>query len=180
MSGNNEDKSIIQYSPAYGCFNEGYKYWDDLEDLGEKQLLNLKITKIRIYSGKFNGKDVILGVGFTYKDINTGEEKVIEHKGSDDFIDVKEFEINQDEYLTDFHIRFTNDAEYITQLGYSTNKQNSILVGTEEGDDKYIDSNGGKYIIVGSIGCVKKKLDATGILFIDKEKYFQLQKIIKI
>lgn len=56
-----------------------------------------------------------------------GKEKVVEHKGSDDFIDVKELAIKQSEYLTDFHIRFPNDSKYIYQLGYTTNKQNSIL-----------------------------------------------------
>ncbi len=168
-----ENESVIQYSGIYGGINSESKVWDDFEDIGEKQLLDLKIIKIRIYTGKFNEKDAIFGVGFTFKNLFNGEEKDIEHRGSEDFIDTKEFVIKQGEYITDFHIRFTNDFKYISQLGYSTNKQNSILVGSEEGEDKIITSNGGENIIVGSFGHVNKKLDATGVLFINKKDNFK-------
>ena len=168
-----EEKSIIQYSGNFGGITQESKFWDDFEDFGEKKLLNLKIIKVRIYSGKFNDKEAIFGVGFTYKDLTTGKEIIVDHKGTDDFVDVKEFVINQSEYLTDFHIRFTNEAEYISQLGYATNKKTPILIGSEEGEDKTITSNGGNYIIVGSFGCTNKKLDATGVLFMNKKEYFK-------
>ena len=168
-----ENGSIIKYSNIYGGITTESKLWDDFEDFGEKELLNLKITKIRIYTGKFNDKDAIFGVGFTYKHIFNGEEKVVEHKESDNFIDVKEFVIKEGEYITDFHIRFKNDAEYISQLGYTTNKQNPILVGTEEGEEKIIKSNGGENIILGTFGHINKKLDATGVLFVNKKEYFK-------
>ena len=174
MSDNEEeDNSLIKYSGNYGGITPESKFWDDFEDFGEKKILNLKITKVRIYSGKFNDKDAIFGVGFTYKDLINGKEIVVDHKGSNDFIDVKEFIIKPSEYVTDFHIRFTNEAEYISQLGYTTNKGNPILVGSEEGEDKTILSNGGDNIIVGTFGCVNKKLDATGVLYINKKEYFK-------
>jgi hypothetical protein len=174
MSDNEEeDKSPIKYSGNYGGITQESQFWDDFEDYGEKKLLNLKLIKIRIYSGKFNDKDAIFGVGFTYKDLINGKEIVVDHKGSNDFIDVKEFIIKPSEYVTDFHIRFTNEAEYISQLGYTTNKGNPILVGSEEGEDKTILSNGGDNIIVGTFGCVNKKLDATGVLYINKKEYFK-------
>jgi len=173
MSENEEDNSLIKYSGNYGGITQDSKFWDDYEEYQEKKLLNMKIIKIRIYSGKFNNKDAIFGVGFTYKDLVNGKEIAVEHKGSDDFVDVKELVLNQGEYLTDFHIRFTNEAEYISQLGYTTNKKNPILVGSEEGEDKTIQSNGGDNIILGTFGCVNKKLDATGVLFINKKEYFK-------
>ena len=174
MSDNEEeDNSLIKYSGNYGGITPESKFWDDFEDFGEKKILNLKITKVRIYSGKYNDKEAIFGVGFTYKDLINGKEIVVDHKGSNDFIDVKEFIIKPSEYVTDFHIRFTNEAEYISQLGYTTNKGNPILVGSEEGEDKTILSNGGDNIIVGTFGCVNKKLDATGVLYINKKEYFK-------
>ena len=172
MSDNEEDNSIIKYSGNYGGITQESKFWDDLKDFGEKKLLNLKIIKFRIYSGKFNDKDAIFGIGFTYKDLTNGKEILVDHKGSD-FVDVKEFVIKQSEYLTDFHIRFTNEAEYISQLGYTTNKGTPILIGSEEGEDKTITSNGGENIIVGTFGCTNKKLDATGVLFMSKKEYFK-------
>ena len=176
MSDNEEeDNSLIKYSGNYGDITQESKFWDDFEDFGEKKIMNLKITKVRIYSGKFNDKEAIIGVGFTYKDLINGKEIDVEHKGTDDFVDVKEFVIKQDEYLTDFHIRFPNGAEYISQLGYSTNQNNSILIGSEEGEDRNIFSNGGGNIIVGSFGCINKKLDSTGVLFVKKEEYFKWQ-----
>ena len=176
MSDNEEDNSFIKYSGCYGGIIQESQFWDDFEEYGENKLLNFKITKIRIYSGKFNDKDAIFGVGFTYKDLTNGKEIVVDHKGSDNFVDVKEFIIKQDEYLTDFHIRFTNEADYISQLGYVTNQNNSILVGNEEGSDINIPLNGGGNIIVGSFGCTSKKLDSTGVLFVNKEDYFKWQK----
>ena len=150
MSDKEEDNSIINYSGNYGGITQESKFWDDLEDYGEKKLLNLKIIKIRIYSGKFNDKDAIFGIGFTYLDLTNGKEIVVDHKGSDDFVDVKEFVIEKNEYLTDFHIRLANEGEYISQLGYNTNKGKLILIGSEEGENKYIHSNGGENIIIGT------------------------------
>ena len=168
-----ENESVIKYSGIYGEITTESKCWDDFEDIGEKQMLNLKITKIKIYSGKFNDKDVIFGLGFTYRNTLNGEEKVVEHKGSDEFLDIKELVIKPDEYLSDFHIRFSNGAEYISQLGFATNKLDSLIVGPKEGEDKIIKSNGGGNIIVGTFGRLNKKLDATGILFISKKDYFK-------
>ena len=173
MAENEENKSIIKYSSIYGLITYDSNSWDELDDFGEKQLMNSKITKIKIYSGKFKEKDAIIGISLTYKNLLNGEEKVFEHRGTEQFIDVKELVMGQGEYITDFHIRFPNESEYITQLGYTTNKKHSILVGTEEGEDKIISSNGGKNIVVGTFGHVKDKLDATGVLFIDRKEYFK-------
>lgn len=165
---------LIQYSGNYGGITQDSKFWDDFEELGEETLLKLKIIKIKIYTGKYNGKQAIFGLGFTFKNYFTGETLPCkEHKGSEQFDDVKEFEIKNDEYLTDFHIRFTNEAEYISQIGFNTSKGNGILLGTEEGEDKTISSNGGENIILGTFGCVDKKLDATGVLYINKKEFLK-------
>ena len=171
---NEEDNSIVQYSNIYGGITQESKYWDDFEEIGEAELLKLKLVNIKIYTGNFNNKISIAGISTTFKNIFTGKTlKQNDHKGSEEFVDVKEFIIKGDEFLTDFHIRFTNEAEYISQLGYTTNKGTPILIGSEEGEDKTITSNGGENIIVGSFGCTNKKLDATGVLFMNKKEYFK-------
>ena len=169
-----EEKSIIKYTGNYGGLTEESKHWDDLEELGKDTLLKLKIIKIKIYTGTIQDKKVIFGIGITFKNLFTGETLPCrEHNGSQQFDDVKEFSIKGDEYLTDFHVRFTNEAEYITQIGFNTNKGNKILIGTEEGEDKTIESNGGENIIVGITGALNKKLDAIGVLYINKKEFIK-------
>ena len=60
-------------------------------------------------------KKAIVGISTTFRNVTTGEIKVIEHKGSLGFTDINEFVINNDEYLTDFHIRLPESNEYISQ-----------------------------------------------------------------
>ena len=169
-----EEKEIIKYSGNYGGITQESKHWDDLEDMGEEELLKNKIVKVKIYTGKYQGKNAIMGVAFTFKNYFSGETKPCnEHKGSEQFEDVKEMNIKGDEYLVDFNIRFTNEAEYISQVGFTTSKGNKLLVGTEEGEDKTIESNGGDNIIIGTFGCTEKKLDAMGVLYINKKGFLK-------
>jgi hypothetical protein len=191
-SGEDEEvKELIQYTGNYGGIDQDSKFWDDYEEMGGQNgedLLKYKITKIKIYTGTFNEKKAIMGISCVFKNLFSGkDEPQKDHKGSIQFEDVKEFDIQAGEYLTDFHIRFTNEAEYISQLGFGTSKGNKILVGTEEGEDKTIDSNGGQNFIVGTFGCVNKKLDAMGCLYVSKTEYlkrklfclFMLRHVIK-
>ncbi len=169
-----EDKEIIKCIGNYGGITQDSKFWDDSEELGEDTLLKLKIIKIKIYTGTYQDKKAIFGLGITFKNLFTGETLPCrEHNGSQQFDDVKEFEIKGDEYLTDFHIRFTTEAEYISQIGFDTSKGNKILIGTEEGEDKAIKSNGGENIILGTVGNVDKKLDSLGILYINKKEFLK-------
>lgn len=177
---NDEEKELVKYSGIFGGIDQESKHWDDFEDMGEDELLKHKIIKIQIFTGDYQGKRAIFGVDITYKNLSNGEIiKTHEHRGTEQFLDSKELNIKIDDYLTDFHIRFTNEAEYISQLGFTTNKKQSILEGTEEGEDKTIDFNGGDNIIVGTFGCVNKKLDAMGCLYISKLEYFK-RKLFRI
>ena len=95
MTENDENESVIDYTENYGEITTKSEIWDDFEDFGENQLLNSKISKIKIYLGKFKGKDAIVGISFTFLNWLNRKEKVVEHKGSEDFIDVKELVIKQ-------------------------------------------------------------------------------------
>ena len=170
-----EEKELIKYTGIFGFFTQESVFWDDFEEMGEQNLLKHKIIKVKIYTGTFSEKKVIFGFGCVFKDLFTGEvkeEKV--HKGTEQFEDVKEYDIKGGEYLTDFHIRFPYDNNYITQLGFGTNKKSPcLLVGTEEGADKIIESNGGDNIIVGTFGCTNKILDSMGCLYVSKKEYLK-------
>jgi hypothetical protein len=169
-----EEKSLIKYLSNYGGFTPESQFWDDLEDMGEKELLKRKIIKIKVYTGKYNGKDAIFGISVTFKNLSNGAIEEIDHKGSKDFEDVKEFVIGG-QFLTDFHIRFNNEAEYISQLGYGTTKDQFLVPEkSDDGEDKTIKTNGGDNIIVGTFGYLKEKLDATGILYIPKKEYMKI------
>ena len=167
-----EKELIIQYSGNYGGIDQDSKFWDDFEEKGEDILLKSKIIKIKIFLGKYNEKICINGIGYSFKNKVTGEITSYEHIGSDKYIEFKELMIKNNEYLTDFHIRYPHDAEFITQLGFTTNKNNNILVGSEEGEEHFVRSNGKGNIIVGTFGCMNKKLDSMGVLFIPKNDYF--------
>ena len=171
---NEEDNSLIKYSCIFGKMKKISKFWDDLEDLGEKELLKYKITKIKIYTGKYQEQTVIIGVDVTYKNIFTGEILIREHKGKLIILDVKEFEMKSGEYLTDFYVRFPEDNCLISELGFGTNKNQKILLGNKIGDNKVIESNGGGNIIVGTFGYFQENLDTIGVLYIPKIKFMEL------
>ena len=167
-----EDNDLVKYIGTYGGITQESKFWDDFEDFGEKKLLKMKIIKITVYTGLYKEKNASFGISFTYRNSTTGEIKEIEHKGKLDYDDEKEFVIGHDEYLTDFYIRFHDDNEYISQIGYGTNKRQFLVPEkSDDGDNKYIDINGGNFIIIGTFGYINKILDAIGVLFISKEEY---------
>lgn len=176
MDENAEKKKdkIIEWTLNHGEITSESKFWEDTEDIGEEELLKSKITKVKIFTGKKDGKDVIVGVGFTFKNYFTGEEMPCkEHLGSIKYDDFKELDIKGDEYLTDFHIRLPYELDYIPQIGFKTSKGNQLFVGKEDGNEAEIKSNGGGNIIIGTFGCVNQKLDAIGILYVDKRQFLK-------
>ena len=86
---------------------------------------------------------------------------------------MKEFVIGNDEYLTDFHIRFPfGDLDYVSQLGYSTKKRHFFVPeNPEDGEDKHTWLNQGNNIIVGTFGHFNEKLDSIGCFYVSKEDY---------
>ena len=169
-----ENEKIIKWTINHGEITQESKFWNDFDDIGEEELLKNKIIKVKIFTGKKDGKDVIVGVGFTFKSYSSGEEMPCkEHLGSLQYEDFKELDIKNDEYLTDFRIRVPYDLEYISQIGFKTSKGNELLVGKEDGNELPINSNGGDNIIIGTFGCANKKLDAIGILYVDKKQYLK-------
>ena len=169
-----DKKELIQFDGQYGGIFEDSKYFDDYEDMGKEELLNYKIINVKIYSGMIENKKAIFGFSLTFRNIITGEIKSPKvHLGTDKYLDLKELAISGNEYLTDFHIRFNDNCQYISQLGFSTNLKRQILEGSEEGQDKVIAKNGGDYIIIGTIGYINKKLDSIGCITVSKKEFLK-------
>ena len=172
----NKDESIIE-TFEYGYIRRISTKWNDLEDLGKKEIIKMKIIKIKVYIGLYDQKKVIFGISTTFKNLITGEIKeTLPHKGSLDFLDIKEFVIGNDEYLTDFYIQFPFfDLDYILQIGYGTNKRKFLVPekSDEVGENKYVSENGRNNIIIGTFGHFSEKLDATGCFFVPKKDYMK-------
>jgi hypothetical protein len=168
-----EDYSLIQQSLNHGIIDQESKHWDDVEEIGKKEILKYKISKIKLFSTKNKEKEVLLGVEVTYTYRLTGETKnFANHIGTDPIFDSKEMNLKSNEYLSDFNIKcdFLNDC--ITKLGYGTTKQNKILIGNEEDENQIIETNGIEYIIVGIFGCYNKRLDGIGFYYVKQKDYF--------
>jgi hypothetical protein len=168
-----EDYLLIQQSLNYGIVDQESKYWDDVEEIGENDILKYKISKIKIFSTKNEEKELILGIEVTYTNRLTGEAKSIaNHIGTEPLFDTKEINLKSNEYLSDFYIKCDFKNDYITELGYGTTKKNKILIGSEEGKEQNIDTNGGENIIVGIFGCFNKRLDGIGFYYVKQKDYF--------
>ena len=90
-----EEKEIIKYTGNYGGINQESKFWEDLEDMGEEELLKNKIVKIKIYSGHYQGKEAIFGVGIVHK--NLSPTKILVFKES---LNENELQIKISDFLT--------------------------------------------------------------------------------
>ena len=164
---------LIEYEGPFGRGQEGF--WDDYETFSN-QILRYKIIKVKIY---FNDKDnynkeyYIVGIGFTYENLFTGEIKEIDHKGTDKIAGMKELEIKTGDYLKKFHINFKDDFDRISQIGFTTLKNKEISVGIKDGQDKTIEQNNQDKIFIGSYGYAGKLLDGFGCLFVSRSEYLK-------
>ena len=172
------ESDIVKYSRQYGYIDLNSKYFDDSKDLGgtDKALLDHIIKNIKIYSGKKDDIIIIGGIQITYWNLKTKEKLELNARKGDiqyEEEDIENIDIKPGEYLTNFYIRFNNDNNYITQLGFETNKKRKILKGCENGELKFININGGENYILGTFGNFNQKLDSFGVLYINFKDYIQ-------
>ncbi len=177
--GNQSLEEVIEYEGPFGTGSESHTFWDDFELELKDQILKYKITKVKIYyhsTDKGEEKEeekYIIGIGFTYENLFTGEIKEIEHKGTEMISGMKELIIKPGDYLKQFHINFKDDFEHISQIGFTTSKNEKISVGIKDGLDKTIKQNNEDKIFIGSYGYVKERLDGFGCLFVLRNIYLK-------
>ena len=142
-----------------------------MQNIFKEKYLQQKIIKLKIWSGKKDGSDVIYGIQAFYKNINTGKLTITDEYKGDGFQTVEEFNIKSNEYLNKFYVRF--DTELITRVGFETNKGNKFIVGDGKGEDKYIKFNDGNNIIITIYGCYNKYLEAIGVGYVERNWYLR-------
>ena len=191
MTEENKKEIKVEYTGSYGFINAADQknviFFDDEENIGKKELSKSKIIDIKIYTKIIEGKNCITGLEYTIRSLYSGKDVVVTHKVSNEFDDYKHLELISGEYLKEIIIRFPNNAEYITQLGFITNKNNRIIAGEEDGEIKRIDMNEGKNIILGMSGYVGDKLNCIGCSYTSRKefassvlfKFFFLRHLVK-
>ena len=160
----------FHYGGKYGWVYQDSKSFDDMQNIFKEKYLQQKIIKLKIWSGKKDGSDVIYGIQAFYKNINTGKLTITDEYKGDGFQTVEEFNIKSNEYLNKFYVRF--DTE-ITRVGFETNKGNKFIVGDGKGEDKYIKFNDGNNIIITIYGCYNKYLEAIGVGYVERNLYLK-------
>ncbi len=181
-------ENIIEYVGPYGSGADSDNFWDDFEQELKDQILRYKITKVKIYYNSSvdenedkdakTDKEVIeekyiIGISFTYENLFTGEIKELEHKGSDKIAGMKELIIKPGEYLKQFHINFKDEFTHISQIGFTTSKNNELSVGIKDGLDKTIKENEEDKIYLGSFGFFDKRVNGIGCLFVKRNIYLK-------
>ena len=168
-------EDIIEYEGPFGRSVDSDTFWDDFEEELKDQILKNKITKVKIYynSDKEEEEKYIVGIGFTFENLFTGQIKELEHKGTENVSGMKELVLKPGEYLKQVHINFKDEFDGFCQLGFTTNLNNEIVVGKKNGLDKTIKQNNEDKIFVGSYGYFKEKLEGFGCLFVDRVIYLK-------
>ena len=156
----------FHYGGKYGWVYQDTKTFDDMQNIFKDKYLQQKIIKLKIWSGKKDGSDVIYGIQAVYKNLNTGKLTITDEYKGEGFEKVEEFEIKSNEYLNKFYVKF--DTE-ITKVGFGTNKGNQIIVGNGKGEEKYIKINDEKNIIISIYGCYNKYLEAIGVGYVERD-----------
>ena len=181
---NQPPEEIIEYEGPFGTGSESHTFWDDYELEFQDKILKYKITKVKIYY-KSNDKEgekkeekkeeekYIIGIGFTYENLFTGEIKELEHKGTDMISGMKELVIKPGDYLKKFHINFKDDFSRISQIGFTTTKNEQLFVGIKDGLDKTIKQNDEDYIFIGTYGYAKERMHGFGCLFVKRNEYLK-------
>ena len=185
LSNNKAIKDKINYSYNYGMISTNNTFFGEKEI--NSDLLNCKIINIKIYSGIENKRTIISGLEYTLRNLYNGKSFVKIYKTRRDLKDMKELNINNEEYLNRFYVRFSNTKEYITQLGFYTNKNNGILVGEEEGEVKTVIMNYKNNIILEIHGFIGTNLYSIGCIYSSTEifiknllfRFFMLRHLVK-
>jgi len=184
---------LIEYVGPFGTGSESDTFWDDYEDTFKEQIIRNKITKVKIYFQNEEEKEkekeketkeveeekkvleekYLIGIGLTFENAFTGEIKEIEHKGSDKVSGMKELIIKPGDYLKKFHINFKDDFSRISQIGFTTTKNEQLFVGIKDGLDKTIKQNDEDYIFIGTYGYAKERMHGFGCLFVKRNEYLK-------
>lgn len=150
------------------------KRFDDSKYFSLDNLFQYRLTKIKFYLENKNGKEFILGLQTFYSSYS-GKEVANEEARDKSIkeLDIKTFEIPQNDYICNFDIRKGKDG--ITQLKFKTKKGKDFVVGSDEGEEmkvNFINENK-DYIVLYLFGGYRKCLECIAAGYIPLKSYLQ-------
>lgn len=163
------EKDLVCYHTGkFGWIYPDSIHFNDQEKL-PGNFVQFKVTKIWIWTGTKNGKKIINGLQFFYRNMVDGKEFTPgEHKGNANLEGKEEIVLESNEYLVDFHIRIDQE---VTQIGFTTNKKDKQVFGGETGEDKIINLKEKDAVIFAPYGCYKDNLQSCGVYWYNRKEY---------
>ena len=171
-----EDEKVvlIDSTSNFGNIFPDSKSFDDENFFGEN-ILNFKISQIKIFHGTIDGAELVTGIQIYYRDrikgtiTTTGEFK--SEKTGELY---EELILEPNENLVDFQIR-TGDKG-VNNLEFKTNKGRTIKCGGNGGEQKITEFSNSqeKYIILGIFGGYSNCLNSFGVYFISKKNFIKI------
>ena len=163
----------ILYTHEYGTFFADAKIFDGCNFYTKENILNYRLSKIKFFVKNKDSKEIILGLQTTYID-NEGKEICIEEsrdKTEKEF-EIRTLEIPLNDYICHFFVKLDFNC-VLSQIKLITNKGREIIVGNEEGEERFVHLNNNKdYMVLGFSGGYRKCLEAFGVFYIKFEDYF--------
>ena len=155
----------------YGWIQSDSKHFNDMDFFGDENL-HYVVTKIKIWTGKKEGKKVVVGVQFFYKSYPDGKEEITPGPHIGTLTPVKEYEhsLKEGEYIRKFFIRTDNE---VTEIGFETTKGHKFIKGGGHGEEKTIPINDQDQIIFALFGCTGETLQGCGAYSLDRKEYFK-------
>ena len=177
-------KNIAFFGTVYP---DEIKRFDDSHYFNEENLFHYRLSKIKAFIGEKNGKELILGLQTFYTDLNGKEIANAEARDkAEKELDIKVLEIAPNDYICHFYIRAGDDR--ITQLKFVTRKGKEFIVGSDEGEEKFVEfiNDNNDFIILYFFGGYRKCLEAIAAGYIPLKSYlgntagyFQLKRKMK-
>ena len=176
-------ESKYRSTPLYGIISIDKKKFNDCDLFKGDMWKYAVLKKIQIWWGtplkneNLPKMKTLIGIKCSYKNIMTGEEKVIAHCGniSGNDIDVKEISVEKGDYFNQFHIGFDTNISYIK---FSTKDNKQIEYG-ERIDGEYKTINLNYETEPNMVQCLigyynENRISALGCKYIKKKYYIFL------
>ena len=178
-----KDEAIIKIGNPYGLIDFNNNFWNDDDSLNNEiekyKIINIKILFNSEYEiqkdndKKYIDEKNIVGLKVTYKNIYTGDTKILTHQSTNEISGMKELVIKSDDYLKHFKISFYKDNNAIAQISFITNTKKEISVGINQGNEIIDNLKGEDNILVGFFGYFKEKINSIGGIYVSKITYIK-------
>ena len=178
-----KDEAIIKIGNPYGLIDFNDNFWNDDDSLNNEiekyKIINIKILFNSEYEiqkdndKKYIDEKNIVGLKVTYKNIYTGDTKILTHQSTTEISGMKELVIKNDDYLKHFKISFYKDNNAIAQISFITNMKKEISVGINQGNEIIDNLKGEDNILVGFFGYFKEKINSIGGIYVSKITYIK-------